>query len=320
VLLQDLFGFLFNDSDREDDNFQLLLSDLERLLVDEHQEGGHVTRRIQPGTPTTFAALFEAFRDALDAESNGEIVDPTMQRLFGGHHHQGTLRRFYRRLRRVVSESGGMFRTDLPTGMPLDLQQAIPGRPWVVDLFALEDHHLQRFCVAALMQQAKRLQMRAGAGNRMHYVFVLDELNRFAPRGHSDPITQLVEEVAAELRSRGVILFGAQQQASLVSQRVIENAAIRVIGRSGGRELEQSSVSFLPDELRDFAERMGPGDKIVYEPSFREPMMITVPRVPWAMRRQEAERNPPPFMAERGSKALEPAMRQLALEPDEIPF
>ncbi|HEX4607168.1 MAG TPA: ATP-binding protein, partial [Urbifossiella sp.] len=67
----------------------------------------------------------------------------------------------------------------------------------------------------------------------LRYVVTLDELNRFAPKSGSDPITKKIEEVAAEMRSQGVILLGAQQQASLVSPRVIENAGVRAVGRSG---------------------------------------------------------------------------------------
>ena len=53
------------------------------------------------------------------------------------------------------------------------------------------------------------------------YLVTLDELNRFAPHGSKDAITQLIERVAAEMRSQGIILLGAQQNASLVSSRVI---------------------------------------------------------------------------------------------------
>ena len=62
-----------------------------------------------------------------------------------------------------------------------------------------------------------------------------------------------------------------------MSPRVVENASVRVIGRTGGHELEQSIFSFLPSELRDYVEKQGPPEKVVHEPSFREPMMIRVP-------------------------------------------
>jgi hypothetical protein len=190
----------------------------------------------------------------------------------------------------------------------------------VVDIEWLKDRHLQRFVVAALLQQAIAQQTGTNLLPGMHYLFLLDELNRFAPKGKSDPITQLVETVAAELRSRGVILLGAQQQASLVSQRVVENAAIRVLGRTGGHELNQDTFSFLPKELREYVEQLGGGDKVVHQPSFREPMHIRVPRPPWAMSQREKSREPPAFLAASGAKAVAGGPKRLPPRPyEELP-
>jgi DNA helicase HerA-like ATPase len=155
----------------------------------------------------------------------------------------------------------------------------------------------------------------------MHYLFVLDELNRFAPRGSKDPITQLIETVAAELRSRGVILLGAQQQASLVSARVVDNAAIRVLGRTSGQELGHDAFSFLRDQsLKDFVEQLDSADKVVHQPKFRAPLNVRVPRPPWAMRKQEATTEPPAFMKQRGAKTLKLGPRTLRPKSlDELP-
>ncbi|MBV9101902.1 MAG: ATP-binding protein, partial [Candidatus Dormibacteraeota bacterium] len=295
LLLHDLFEYLFSDGDREDDNFQLLVQDVERILVEERRDAANrVQRRQKPGAPATFDELFEWFRQGLDDE---HFDNRDWQWLVSRQHHGGTLRRFFRRLRRAVNESGGIFRMDAQGSHPLDLERFPEDRPVVVDIASLSDRHLQRFVVAALFTQAKNVATGGRAQRGMHHLFVLDELNRFAPKGHTDPITQLVEEVAAELRSRGIILLGAQQQASLVSARVVENASVRVVGRSGGHELEQSVFAFLPSELKDYAETQGPAEKIVHEPSFREPMMIRVPRPPWAMRGAEASDTPPPCLA-----------------------
>jgi hypothetical protein len=89
---------------------------------------------------------------------------------------------------------------------------------------------------------------------------------------------------------------GAQQQASLVSARVVENSSIRVLGRTGGHELDASVYSFLPQEMRDYVQKLDSPDKVVFQPSFREPMNVRVPRAPWAMRRAEASLQPPPMM------------------------
>jgi DNA helicase HerA-like ATPase len=303
LLVADLFQHLFSDGDREDDNFQLLIQDVERILVQERRDAANRVTRVQrPGAPAGFNALFEWFRQGLEDDHGGHDSDWSW--LTGRQHHPATLRRFFRRLRRAVNESGGIFRMDTAGSHPLNITQFRDGRPTVVDIASLSDRHLQRFVVATLFKQAKDEATGGRAQRGMHYLFMLDELNRFAPRGHTDPITQLVEEVASELRSRGVILFGAQQQASLVSPRVVENASVRVIGRTGGYELEQSIFSFLPSELKDYVEKQGPPEKVVHEPSFREPMMIRVPRPPWAMRGQEASDDPPACLASRGAAEI----------------
>lgn len=301
VLRDELFLYLFSDADREDDNFALLVADLERVLVQERRAAdGAITRSVRTDAPArTFSDLFQWFEQGLQPNSQ------TFQVLMPGH-HPGTLRRFYRRLRRIVYESSGIFRLEAGASHPLNIRQLEPGQPLVVDIQSLPDRHLQRFVVAALLKQAVDEQTGPRALAGMHYLFVLDELNRFAPRGHTDPITQLIETVAAELRSRGVILLGAQQQASLVSARVVENAAIRVLGRTGGHELEQDLFSFLPDSLRSYVAQLGSGDKVVHQPSFRQPMQIRVPRPPWAMRRQEARAQPPSFMPDSPARAAGP--------------
>lgn len=300
LLVNDLFQYLFSDGDKEDDNFQLLIQDVERILVQERRDAANrVTRAQRPGPVQGFNDLFEWFRQGLEDDHNGQDSDWTW--LTSRQHHPATLRRFFRRLRRAVNESGGIFRMDTAGSHPLDISHFREGQPTVVDIASLSDRHLQRFVVAALLKQAKDAATGGRAQRGMHYLFMLDELNRFAPRGHTDPITQLIEEVAGELRSRGVILFGAQQQASLVSPRVVENASVRVIGRTGGHELGQSMFSFLPSELKDYVEKQGPPEKVVHEPSFREPMMIRVPRPPWAMRGQEATDDPPSCLSSRGA-------------------
>jgi DNA helicase HerA-like ATPase len=94
--------------------------------------------------------------------------------------------------------------------------------------------------------------------------------------------------VAAEMRSQGVILLGAQQQASLVSSRVIENAAIRAIGRSGTLELNQDVWRFLGPSARSAASQLQQDEKLLYQPSFREPMLTKIPFPPFALNEEES--------------------------------
>jgi len=132
--------------------------------------------------PRTFGELFDWFDAGL-----ADAGDPHFQRLARGQHHPGTLRRFYRRLRRVVHESSGIFRVDAGPSRPLELETFAAGRATVVDLASLADSHLQRFVVAALLKQAKELQTGGRAVRGMHYLFVLDEAEPLRAQGQQRP-------------------------------------------------------------------------------------------------------------------------------------
>jgi DNA helicase HerA-like ATPase len=90
------------------------------------------------------------------------------------------------------------------------------------------------------------------------------------------------------MRSQGIILLGAQQQASQVSVKVIENAGIRVLGRTGSLELAHPVWRMLSQSARTKAAGLPVDEKLILQDSFRAPMHVRVPFPPWAMRREEA--------------------------------
>jgi DNA helicase HerA-like ATPase len=142
--------------------------------------------------------------------------------------------------------------------------------------------------VATIFRQLVDARTGTKAQPGLIYLVTLDELNRFAPRGASDAITRLIENVAAEMRSQGIILLGAQQQASKVSEKVIENAALRVLGRTGTLELDATVWRFLSASAKSKAAVLQPNEKLVIQDNFREPMHIRVPFPVWAMNPREA--------------------------------
>jgi DNA helicase HerA-like ATPase len=95
------------------------------------------------------------------------------------------------------------------------------------------------------------------------------------------------------MRSRGIILYGAQQQGSRVSEVVIENSQTRVLGRSGGQELADSIWRGFSEGDRKLALRLGAEEKVIVAPNFREALHVKVPRPPWAMRKEESTAEPP---------------------------
>jgi DNA helicase HerA-like ATPase len=282
VIRDGLFRYLFADDDIGDDNFEGLVLDVESKLI-RHDRRGDIVRRSlndQDGAVRTFADLETWLEGALDSTAFQK-------------HHTGTKRKFQRRLGKVVLEGDGVLRRDDVEGRPLDVRASETRGPSVIDLHSLASTPgLQRFVVAAIFRQLVEERTGGLAIPGLKYLVMLDELNRFAPSRASDPITRLIETVAAEMRSQGIILLGAQQQASLVSTRVIENAGIRALGRSGSMEMNRDVWRSLGESARRKAAALAIDEKLLVQDSFREPMLVRVPMPPWALNRQEARPAP----------------------------
>ena len=279
VIARGLFSYLFAEADVNDMNLSTLILDIENWLTDEMvtAEGTTLSLKSGEGYPTTFDALLKWSRTP--AQVKATLSD---------NHHEGTIRKFNRRLLKLLYEGDGVLRRAEDTGHPLNLTQTHTCDPMVVDLAALATvPELQRFVVATILRQL----IEARTGHRridgLVFVVMLDELNRFAPRGAKDAITGLIEMVAAEMRSQGIILLGAQQQASRVSDKVIENAAIRVLGRTGSLELSTPPWRFLSDSAQAKAQSLRPDEKLIIQDNFAEPMHVQVPFPVWAMNQSE---------------------------------
>jgi DNA helicase HerA-like ATPase len=278
VIRDGLFHYLFADDDIGDDNFEGVVLDVEARLTreDRRAEGARSSLDDQGGAVRTFADLVR-------------WVDANIDTQLFQRHHVGTRRKFQRRLFKIVLEGDGVLRRDDPAGHPLDVRATDNRGPRVIDLHALAAAPgLQRFVVAAIFRQLVDERTGGRAISGLKYLVMLDELNRFAPRGAGDPITRLIETVAAEMRSQGIILLGAQQQASLVSTRVIENAGIKALGRSGSMEMNREVWKFLGESARRKAAALAVDEKLLVQDSFREPMLVRVPMPPWALNRHEA--------------------------------
>jgi hypothetical protein len=269
VIEQRLFRFLFADEDIGNPNFSALVGSIEERLTDDAKNGP----KLRADGPQTFEALL-SWAKTVD---KNEIGEP----------HAGTRASLVRRLRGLLQDSDGVLRRTDSRGTPLKMPECETDGPWVIDLFAVKDEKVKRFVVATVLHQL--VELRSGnAVEGLRFLVTLDELNRFAPKGGSDPITDMIERVAAEMRSQGIILLGAQQEASRVSPRVFENAGIKAVGRSGSLELSADVWKFLGPAGRLQAAQILEDEKLLVQASFRAPMLAKIPFPPWALRKEEA--------------------------------
>jgi len=311
IIEHNLLLYLFSEEDAEDTNFSALVLDIDAWLTDErvHLDGTN-TRRLKPanGSSNTNGQESGDEEDDNDGASATSFDYHRIPQMFNelldwvkrmsrmktstapewSSHYPGTWRKLSRRLGKVLAESKGVLRRTELHGHPLNVAATDTTSPIVVDLNGIAGSPgLQRFVVATILRQVVDERTGPSAINGLVYLVVLDELNRFAPRGSKDSITQLIELVAAEMRSQGIILLGAQQQASKISERVFENAAIKVVGRSGSLEMGQTIWKFMSEASRKRATNLQSDEKLIIQDTFREPMLVAVPFPAWAMRPAE---------------------------------
>jgi len=275
VIERGLFKYLFSEDDIGTANLGGLVGEVEEWLTDGTPDDPKL--RTSDGAPQTFQKMLDWFKDK------------KADKAFFGDFLAGTKSSFYRRLKYIVQEGDGVLRRNDPRGHPLAIPSMGQESPIVVDLHGLHrTPSLQRFVVAAAFEQIQRTQSAKQVPN-LKYLITLDELNHFAPKNSSDAITEKLEYVASQGRSQGIILFGAQQQASLLKMRLIENCSIRAVGRSGTLELGSEVWRFLSPSARTAAAQLQPDEKLLYQPSFREPMLAKIPFPPFALSEGDAE-------------------------------
>ena len=308
----DLFEMLFSEETRANENLVMLINLFSHRLSTTRSKAGSLSERLGlppdassdarrqitdtlerafDGNNVLNVRTFQALLDYIEARAQPKDADSVSDDSLRSMSNS-TIQALWRRLARVLTPNSGLLRREDVTGAPLILATAEEDVS-VVDIQSIQDAQLQRFVIAAVLNQLVRWRSGPHAARNETFLVVIDELNRYAPRGSSDAITRQFEYVASQMRSRGIILFGAQQQGSRVSEVVIENSQTRVLGRSGGQELADSIWRGFSEGDRKLALRLGPDEKVIVAPNFREALHVKVPRPPWAMRPEEASDTPP---------------------------
>jgi DNA helicase HerA-like ATPase len=219
-----------------------------------------VRRPREPGEGrhiSDFSGLVEFIDGHLDADS------PPPE--WVGRTAIGSVQAFQRRLAAVSRRLGHLVRTNV---RPFEMRSDVN----VVDLHALHDE-AQRFIVGALLDAIFEEKQRMGR-EPLRFI-VLDELNKYAPKSDTSPIKELLVDVAARGRSLGVILISAQQSAANVEPAIVENAAVKVVGRLDAGSAD--AYRFLSPELRERATRFLPGTMIVDQPLVPAPIPLRFP-------------------------------------------
>jgi len=203
--------------------------------------------------------------------------------------HAYSLRRFQRHLTRLTR--GNPLFPDA-AGEAVDLGDEIVrirrGHVYVIDMARITATEEQAFIVGDVMSRLEEAYLSDDQDRPKRVVILVDELNRYCPaRERLSSVAEQLIEIARTGRSRGAILFGAEQFKSSVNRQVTENCATHVVGRTGSQELEDAAYKFMDRMTRSSISRLGKGELVLAHPLFRQPVRVVFPRP--AFKRQEAQ-------------------------------
>ena len=113
------------------------------------------------------------------------------------------------------------------------------------------------------------------------YIMIfIDEINRFIPntlRERMDVIPEQIMKTVIAGRSRGTVLFSAQQFKSQTDSRFQENIGLHVTAKVGRSELSREPYSIIDEITKTNIVRLNKGEMVMVHPAFRHPVKIMFP-------------------------------------------
>jgi uncharacterized protein len=155
---------------------------------------------------------------------------------------------------------------------------------FVIDISMIPTLQEQGFVVGDVMKSIDELYSSRQSGKRPKYILIfVDEINRFIPRPARD-ISALAEQVMRTIvagRSRGTILFSAQQFKSTVDSALHENTGMHIIAKLGMSELSTPPYLMIDESTKANIVRLNKGELVMVHPAFRQPIKIVFPKAPF---------------------------------------
>jgi hypothetical protein len=158
------------------------------------------------------------------------------------------------------------------------------GEIFVIDIARVHSR-TQPFIVGDVMRSIDQMYREGEKTLPNRMVILIDELNSFAPAGSATAITEQIVEIARKGRSRGTILFGAEQFKSEIHDQIVGNSSTHAIGRTGSAEIRKSAYAFLDQKSKQNVMALQKGEIVLSTPTWRSPIKIRFPRPPYKIMR-----------------------------------
>lgn len=221
-----------------------------------------------------------------------EWIEGASKRGAGGWyhgHHIATIRKAKRIIEKGFMETfkgliGG-------TANPLPLKEQLkPSHFVVIDISrpSLTDS-ARRLIVGKVVSDARNY-LEEGGVEVKRIVFLIDELNRFAPRDAKGPIAgirAIIDRIASEGRGIGCILLGVEQYPSNISYNIIGNVSTKMYVRTKPTELDAAVYRGYSQAAKNFlSTNRRKGIALIDHDTFNDLVLVRFPRPPCAQKRR----------------------------------
>ncbi|MGC2685750.1 MAG: hypothetical protein WA323_28155 [Candidatus Nitrosopolaris sp.] len=209
--------------------------------------------------------------------------------------HKSTLLYFQGHIHRFMKSPLFIDGKITSTYLGKEIKKLNSGDVFVIDIAMLSSLEEQSFVIGDVMKtvdEVYAVQVDTSRDDEQHikkpkYVLIfIDEINRFLPKDrymdkHSAVGEQITKTVIAG-RSRGTILFSAQQFKSSVDYTLHENTGLHVTAKVGLSELATTPYNGIDEHTKLNIVRLNKGELVLVHPAFRYPIKIKFPRASFA--------------------------------------
>lgn len=216
--------------------------------------------------------------------------------------HKSSLVRFLGQLQRFRKSSMFIDKKITSVYLGKKVRNLKAGEVFVVDIAKISSVEEQAFIVGDVMKSIDEIYsamyynfeddnensntinkniMKPEERKKPHYIIIfIDEINRFIPKTLGERIDAIPEQIMKTViagRSRGTVLFSAQQFKSQTDTRLQENMGLHVTAKVGRSELSKEPYSIIDEITKTNIVRLNKGELVMIHPSFRHPIKIIFP-------------------------------------------
>jgi hypothetical protein len=210
---------------------------------------------------------------------------------------------FLGRLQRFRKSSMFIDKKKTSTYLGSQIKNIKPWQVFVIDVATISSFEEQAFVVGDVMKsidemysaryyspeddnsnntKVKNDKKNVQKNQKLHYILVfIDEINRYIPKSQQGIMNSVSEQIMRTViagRTRGTILFSAQQFKSATDYRLQENTDLHITAKLGLSELSTEPYSMLDESTKMNIARLNKGELVMIHSAFRHPIKIGFPK------------------------------------------